>query len=78
MQILMNVAQKSTNEAQAESSGCGGAFNHEWASFLEVIKNGTIIDRKNVSPCNHLDIGALRLPLTVSSESDAGDWLIPN
>jgi len=32
---------------------------------------GTIIDRKNVSPCNHVDIGALRLP-TVTVEKYEG------
>ena len=31
--------------------------------FSSALKTGTIIDRKNVpTPCNHLDIGVLRLP----------------
>jgi len=37
---------------------------------------GTIIDRKNVLPCNHLDIGALRLPTLAQNQT--GDWLMPS
>jgi len=38
---------------------------------------GTIIDRKNVPPpCNHLDIGALRLPTLARNRG--GDWLMPS
>jgi len=40
------------------------------------IKQCTIIDRKNVPPCNHLDIGALRLPALVRNQT--GDWLMPS
>jgi len=35
-QMLINIAQKSTNKAQSEGVGCGGAFNLGRASFLEV------------------------------------------
>ena len=36
-QMLITIAQKSTNKAQSEGVGCGGAFNLGRASFLEVI-----------------------------------------
>jgi len=34
--MLITIAQKSTNKAQSEGVGCGGAFNLGRASFLEV------------------------------------------
>jgi len=36
-QMFITIAQKSTNKAQSEGVGCGGAFNLGRASFLEVI-----------------------------------------
>ena len=45
--------------------------------YLRAIKDqGTVIDRKNVYPCNHLDIGVLRLPILAHNQ--AGDRLMPS
>ena len=38
VQMLITIAQTSTNKAQSEEVGCGGAFNLGRASFLEMLK----------------------------------------
>ena len=58
-----------------------GAWNFHCAreKKLAVAANAffdTIIDRKNVPPSNHLDIGALGLPTLARNQT--GDWLMPS
>jgi len=50
-QILITIAQKSTNEAQSEGVGCGGAFNQGLASSLQVALGGAIPSPSRLPDC---------------------------